>query len=116
MDREGNSKGQSYGPMVFLKRQKNDKEGKGRWKRIGWGGDVCLVRRVERYLHESHLHTHAECLKWKDVAMRTTPCDKCGPLFRMVYGGTRFNYKRGHINANHITNSNCTNVDGSAGG
>ena len=76
--------------MVLLKKQKNDQEGKGRWKRIGWGGDLCLVRRVERYLHEAQLYTHADCKKWKDVAMRTTPCGKCGPLFPMVYGGARF--------------------------
>jgi integrase len=104
-NRECDSRGQSYGAMVFLKKQKNDQEGKGRWKRIGWGGDLCLVRRVERYLHEAQLYTHADCQKWKDVAMRTMPCAKCGPLFPMVYGGTRFNNKRERINAKHITNA-----------
>ena len=105
MDRECDPRGQSYGAMVFIKRQKNDQAGKGRWKRIAWGENLCLVKRVERYLHEAHLYTHAECLKWKDVAMRTTTGDKCGPLFPMVYGGTRFNYRRQHITAKHITNA-----------
>jgi len=104
-NRECDSRGQSYGAMVFLKKQKNDQEGKGRWKRIGWGGDLCLVQRVERYLDESQLYTHPDCQKWKDVAMRTTPCGKCGPLFPMVYGDTRFNNKRERINAKHVTNA-----------
>jgi len=91
--------------MVFLKRQKNDQEGKGKWKRIGWGGDLCLVRRIERCVQTAQLYIHADCLKWKDVAMRTMPYSKCGPLFPMVYGGTQFNAKRECINAKHITNA-----------
>ena len=62
-NRKCDSRGQSYGAMVFLKKQKNDQDGKGRWKRIGCGGDLCLVRRVERYLHEAQLYTHADCQK-----------------------------------------------------
>ena len=49
--------------MVILEMKKNDQEGKARWKRIGWGGDLSLVRRVQRYLHEAQLHTHTDCEK-----------------------------------------------------
>ena len=65
------------------------------------GGDLSLVRRVHRYLHEAQLHTHTDCQKLKDVAMRTTPCDKFGPLFPLVYGSTHFNKQ----NANATTPS-----------
>jgi len=43
--------------------------------------------RMERYMHRANLHIHAVCLKWKDVALRTTPCATCGPFLAMVYGG-----------------------------
>jgi len=65
------------------------------------GGDLSLVRRVHRYLHEAQLHTHTDCQKLKDVAIRTTPCDKFGPLFPLVYGSTRVNKQ----NANASTPS-----------
>jgi len=69
VNRESDSKGRSCGAMVFVKRQKNDQEGKGRWKRISWGSDLCLVTRIERYLQSANLHTHTECQKWKDVSL-----------------------------------------------
>ena len=70
------------------------------------GGTLCLLKRIETYLHWANLRTHAACLKWKDVALRTTPCTTCGPLFPMVYGGTRlFNAQRERISSKHITNA-----------
>ena len=104
VNRECDTKGRSCGAIVFVKKQKNDQEGKGRWKRIGWGGTLCLVKRIEIYLHWGNLLTHAACLEWKDVALRTTPCTTCGPLFPMVYGRTRFNVRRERISSKHITN------------
>jgi len=105
VNRESDAKGQSCGAMVFVKRQKNDQEGKGRWKRIGWGGTLCVVRQIQTYLHCSNLHTHAACLKWKDVALRTIPFTTCGPLVPMVYCGTWFNAKRERISSKHITSA-----------
>jgi len=61
VNRECNAKGESCGAMVFVKRQKNHQEGKGRWKRIGWGGPLCLVKRIESYLHWANLRTSAAC-------------------------------------------------------
>jgi len=84
---------------------KEHPEGKGQWKRIGWGGALCLVKRIETYLHWADLRKHTACLKWKDVALRTTPCTVCGPLFPMVYGGTLFNAKRERISSKYITNA-----------
>jgi len=78
---------------------------KGTWKRIGWGGTLCLVKGIETYLHWANLRTNAACLKWKDVALRTTPCTTCGPLFLMVYSGTWFNVNRERISSKHITNA-----------
>jgi len=101
VNRECDAKGESCGAMVFVKRQKNNQEGKERWK----GGPLCLVKRIESYLHWANLRTNAACLKWKDVALRTSPCATCGPLFSMVYGGTRFNAKRERISSKHITNA-----------
>jgi len=105
VNRECDAKGKSCGAMIFVKRKKNDQEGKGRWKRICWGGPLCLVKRIESYLHWSNLHTNAACLKWKDVALRTLPCATCGPLFSMVYGGTRFYAQRERVSSKHITNA-----------
>jgi len=31
----------------------------GRWKRIGWGGPLCLVKRIESYLHWANLRNSA---------------------------------------------------------
>jgi len=78
---------------------------KGTWKRIGWGGTLCLVKGIETYLHWANLRTNAACLKWKDVALRTTPCTTCGPLFAMVYGGTWLNVNQERISSKHITNA-----------
>ena len=105
VNRECNAKGQSCGAMVFVIRQKNDQEGKGRWKRIGLGGLLCVVKRIESYLHWANLHKSTACLKWKDVALRTSPCPTCGPLFPMVYGGTRFNAQRERISSKYITSA-----------
>ena len=75
VNRECDSKGRPYGAMVFLKRQKNDQEGKGKWKRISWGGVLCPVNRIKRYLQSAQVYTLADCLKWQDLAMRTTACN-----------------------------------------
>jgi len=91
VNRECDAKGQSCGTKVFIKRQKNDQEGKGRSKRIGWGGTLCLVKRIETYLHWGNLHPHAACLKWKDVALRTTPVLRAVRFFQwymVVLGST----------------------------
>jgi len=42
---------------------------------------------------------------WKVVALRTSPCATCGPLFPMVYGGTRFKTQRERISSKHITSA-----------
>ena len=110
-NRECDSRGQSYGAMVFLKKQKNDQEGKGRWKRIGWGGDLSLVRRVQRYLHEAQLHTHQTARNrrmWPCAQRHVTSAVRSFQWYTAARAS--INKTRTHQRKEHHK-CNCTNVD-----
>lgn len=89
MNRERDAVGCAYGALVYVKRQKNDPEGQGAFKRFAFGERMCLVRRMEKYMELAGLRVQPGCLKWKDPSQRGAPCVTCGRLFPAMPGGNR---------------------------
>ena len=89
MNRERDAVGCAYGALVYVKRQKNDPEGQGAFKRFAFGERMCLVRRMDKYMELAGLRVQPGCLKWKDPSQRGAPCVTCGRLFPAMPGGNR---------------------------
>ena len=75
------------GDAAYIKRQKNDQQGVGMYKRFAYGSTPrsCIPSRIHAYMLRFGLVRHPNCEKWSgDSGMRSRPCQLCGRLFRKM--------------------------------